>query len=220
MYIDKDYKNFHEKICKTSYEILGIKIPVLRQFTKDLLKQYHYQDLLNNLENNIYEHIMLQGLIIANVKISFDEKLNLIKTFLPKIDNWAICDIFCGDLKFIKKYQEEFLMFLLPIFESKQEYFLRFGIVILLNYYINDNYIDFVLDKILEIKSDFYYVKMAISWCLSICLIKYYNKTIKFLYNNKNKIDKWIFNKALQKGIESFRISKENKKILQNMKLK
>lgn len=219
LYIDKNYKKFHEKLCPTKYEILGIKIPTLRKIAKELLKNFEYKDFLNTMDNSIYEHIMLEGFIIANLKISYDEKIGLIKNYLPKIDNWAICDIFVSELKFIQKNQEEFLNFLLPLLNSNSEYHLRFTIVVLLNYYINDNYIDFVLNTILNIKSDAYYVKMAISWCYSICLIKYFDKTLKFLNNNQNKINKWTYNKALQKGIESFRINKDNKKILKNMKL-
>ena len=219
-YIDKNYKLFHERICQTEYEIIGIKIPILRKISKLLLKDYNTYEILNSLNENYYEYVMLQGLIIANAKVNFEEKLDLINKFIPKIDNWAICDIFCGELKFIKNNEEKFLKYILSHLESDKEYYKRFSIVILLNYYINDEYIDFVLNKMLEIKSDYYYVKMAISWCLSICLIKYFNKTIEFMNTNKNNFDKWTYNKALQKGIESFRISKENKKTLQKMKIK
>lgn len=219
-YIDKNYKLFHERICQTKYEIIGIKIPILRKISKLLLKDYNTYEILNSLNENYYEYVMLQGLIIANAKVSFEEKLDLINKFIPKIDNWAICDIFCGELKFIKNNKEKFLKYILSYLESDKEYYKRFSIVILLNYYINDEYIDFILNKMLEIKSDYYYVKMAISWCLSICLIRYFDKTIEFMNTNKNNFDKWTYNKALQKGIESFRISKENKKTLQNMKIK
>ncbi len=219
-YIDKNYKLFHERICQTKYEIIGIKIPILRKISKLLLKDYNTYEILNSLNENYYEYVMLQGLIIANAKVSFEEKLDLINKFIPKIDNWAICDIFCGELKFIKNNKEKFLKYILSYLESYKEYYKRFSVVILLNYYINDEYIDFILNKMLEIKSDYYYVKMAISWCLSICLIRYFDKTIEFMNTNKNNFDKWTYNKALQKGIESFRISKENKKTLQNMKIK
>lgn len=219
-YIDKNYKLFHERICQTKYEIIGIKIPILRKISKLLLKDYNTYEILNSLNENYYEYVMLQGLIIANAKVSFEEKLDLINKFIPKIDNWAICDIFCGELKFIKNNEKIFLKYILSYLESDKEYYKRFSIVILLNYYINDEYIDFILNKMLEIKSDYYYVKMAISWCLSICLIRYFDKTIEFMNTNKNNFDKWTYNKALQKGIESFRISKENKKTLQNMKIK
>lgn len=218
-HIDESYKKFHQRICQTNYKILGIKIPILRKISKDLLKQYNYKEILKNLNSKYYEHIMLQGLVIANAKVSYEEKLNLINNFLPLTDNWAICDIFISELKFIKNNKEGFLEYILNILNNKNEYYQRFCIVVLLNYYINDDYIDFVLSKMLEVKSDYYYVKMAISWCLSICLIKYFDKTIKFLNDNKYLFDKWTYNKALQKGIESFRITNENKEILRNMKL-
>lgn len=218
-YIDNNYKNFHEKLCPTKYEILGIKIPTLRKIAKELLKDFEYKEFINNMDNSIYEHIMLEGLIIANLKISYQEKIELIKNYLPKIDNWAICDIFVSELKFIKNNKKDFLVFLKTIMNINEAFYKRFIIVSLLNYYIDDEYLDLVLEYTIKIKDDNYYVKMAIAWCLSICLIKYFDYTIKFMINNKNNIDKWTYNKALQKGIESLRISKDNKDILKKMKL-
>lgn len=217
-YIDDSYKIFHKKLCSTKYEILGIKIPILRKLTKELLKEYDYLELLN-INNDYYEYVMLKGLIISNIKVSYEERINLITEFLSLIDNWAICDIFVSELKFIKKNGQNFLEFIKPLFKSNNEYDKRFAIVVLLDYYINDTYIDYVLDTMLNINDERYYVKMAISWCLSICLIKYFDKTIMFLKNNTNKFDEWTYNKALQKGIESLRISKENKEILKKMKI-
>ncbi|MBE6156279.1 MAG: DNA alkylation repair protein [Firmicutes bacterium] len=219
-YINLEYKKFHEKICQTNYEILGIKIPILRKIVKELLKKYSYQEILNNLNNDYYEHVMMQSLVIANCNVDYKERLKLIDKFLPKIDNWAICDIFCSELKFTKKHKKEFLNYITPYFQNQNEYYQRFAIVIVLDYYINDDYINFILNKILEIKSDYYYVKMAISWCLSICLVKHFDVTKVFFNANKYKFDKWTYNKALQKARESLRISKEKKKILQKMKIK
>ena len=162
-YIDQKYKLFQEKICQTNYEILGVKIPILRNIAKKLLKEHNYSYLLNNIDNKYFEDVMLKAIIIGNAKVSYEEKLNLITNFLPLIDNWAVCDILVGELKFIKGNEDEFLNFINPLFKSTYEYPLRFAFVILLNYYINDNYIDMVLDKCLNIKSDYYYVKMAIS---------------------------------------------------------
>ncbi len=218
--IDNNYKLFQQKICCTKYPILGIKIPLLRKIATNLLKKYNYQDILNNLTNNSYEEVMLKGLIIANCSIDYEKKLTLIKNFLPLIDNWAICDIFVGELKFIKNNTAKFLKFLKPLFNSKKEYTLRFAIVSLLNYYINDEYIDLVLNKCLEIKSDYYYVKMAISWTLSISFTKYFAKTLKFMQDHQNEFDKWTYNKALQKAKESLQIDNEKKIILQKAKIK
>ena len=219
-YIDQKYKTFQEKICQTKYEILGVKIPILRNIAKKLLKEYDYYYLLNNIDNKYFEEIMLKAIIIGNAKVSYEEKLNLITKFLPLIDNWAVCDILVGELKFIKGNEDKFLNFINPLFASKDEYPLRFAFVILLNYYINDKYIDMVLDKCLSVKSDYYYVLMSISWTLSIALVKYFAKTLEFMQKNKDEFDKWTYNKALQKARESFRIDEDKKSILQKAKIK
>ena len=219
-YIDLKYRDFQSKICKTKYPILGIKIPILRKIAQDLLKQYNYQTILDNNKNNSFEEVMLEGLIIGKAKISYEEVLPLIKKYLPKIDNWALNDIFCSSLKIVKDHKQEFWEFLTPYFKSSQEYELRFAFVILLNYYLEEEYLDRVFEKCLEIKSDYYYVKMAISWCLSISLGKYFSKTTDFMIQNKDNFDPWTYNKALQKGRESLKLSKKEKDTLQKMKIK
>lgn len=216
---DEKYKEFHQKICTTKYEIMGVKIPILRKLASDLLKTDKFENISKNLDNKYYECIMLEGILIGKVKKSLEEKIELINIFLPKIDNWAICDIFCSELKIIKNNQKETISYIENLLKSKEEYYLRVGIVLLLDYYINDEYIDYVLETMLKIKSDYYYVKMAISWTLSICLVKYFDKTLEFLKDNKYNFDKWTYNKALQKARESFRITNENKKILKNQKI-
>lgn len=219
-YIDQKYKIFQEKICQTKYEILGVKIPILRNIAKKLLKEHNYSYLLNNIDNKYFEDVMLKAIIIGNAKVSYEEKLNLITKFLPLIDNWAVCDILVGELKFIKGNEDKFLKFINHLFSSNDEYPLRFTFVILLNYYINDKYIDMVLDKCLNVKSDYYYVKMAISWTLSIALVKYFSKTLEFMQERQDEFDKWTYNKALQKARESFRINNDKKTILQKAKIK
>lgn len=219
-YQDNDYKLFHQKICKTKYKILGIKIPNLKIIAKNLLNDYSYDEILDKLSYEYYEEVLLRGLIIGMSKINFEKKLVLIDSFIEKIDNWAICDTFCASLKFIKKNEDEFLNYIQKYLNNKKEYYLRFGIVILLDYYINDKYIDYILNRISKINSDYYYVKMAISWCISVCLVKYFDKTLKFLELNKNNIDKWIYNKSLQKACESLRLNNNEKFILKNMKYK
>ena len=219
-YIDQKYKTFQEKICQTKYEILGVKIPILRNIAKKLLKEYDYSYPLNNIDNKYFEDVMLKAIIIGNAKASYEEKLNLITNFLPLIDNWAVCDILVGELKFIKGNENKFLNFINPLFASNDEYPLRFAFVILLNYYINDQYIDMVLDQCLNVKSDYYYVKMAISWTLSIALVKYFAKALEFMQEDKDEFDKWTYNKALQKARESCRINDDKKSILQKAKIK
>ncbi len=220
-YVDNDYKLFQEKIVRTKYPILGVKIPTLRKIVKDLLKRYSYEDILTNLNNASFEEVMMEGLVIASIKIEYQERIKLINEYLPKIDNWAICDVFCGSLKFVKDNKEEVYLYLNDIINNyTQEYYLRFAIVMFLNYYLDDYYMQDVLKKIITIKSNYYYVKMATSWCLSLGLIKDFDYTINFLKKNKDKIDPWTYNKALQKGIESLKLDKNQKNILRDLKIK
>ncbi len=219
-HIDLKYQEFQKKICNTKYPILGVKIPIIRKIAQNLLKQSSYQTILETLRDNSFEEVMLEGLIIGYAKTSYEEKLILIKNYLPKIDNWALNDIFCSSLKIVKEYKPEFWEFLTPYFKSPKEYELRFAFVILLNYYLEDNYIDRVLEKCLEVKSDYYYVNMARAWCLAESLGKYFKKTTNFLQKNKSSFDTWTYNKALQKGRESLKLGKEEKDILQKLKIK
>ena len=211
------YKEFHSGLCPNTENILGVRVPILRNYAKEVLKQYKIEDLLENIDNEYYEEILLQGMIIGLSKEKDMEKiLGYIKEFIPKIDNWATCDVFCAGLKITKKNKEIMWNFIKPYLNSSKEFEIRFGIVMILDYYIEEQYLEENFKIFENVKNEEYYVQMAIAWAISICLIKYFNETIEYL--KTSKLDKFTYNKALQKGIESFRISEENKKILRNMK--
>lgn len=218
-HIDNEYRLFHQKICDTKYEINGVKIPILRRISKTLLNNYDYDEITSSLNNAIYEHVMLKGLIIANINYDYEEKIKLIKEYIKEIDNWAICDIFVGELKFIRKHRGDFFAFIKQFQNSKNEFEQRFFIVCLLNYYLTDDYIDLVLNILLNIKSDKYYVLMAVAWCLSICLVKYYDKTVLFIKNNRCIFNTWAFNKGISKARESRRLNQEQKEFLKTLKI-
>ena len=214
---DLKYKEFHSGLCPNTENILGVRVPVLRNYAKEISKQYKIEDLLENIDNEYYEEVLLQGMIIGLSKEKDIEKiLEHIKEFIPKIDNWATCDVFCAGLKITKKNKEIMWEFIKPYLNSNKEFEIRFGIVMILDYYIEEQYLEENFKIFENVKNEEYYVQMAIAWAISICLIKYFNETIEYL--KTSKLDKFTYNKALQKGIESFRISEENKKILRNMK--
>lgn len=215
---DEKYKKFQSGLCPETENILGIRVPVLRNYAKELCKNFSTQDLLNNIEDDFYEEIMLQGMIIGLDKsVDWQEKRKYIEEFVPKIDNWAVCDVFCAGLKFTKKYKNEMWKLINEYTNSDEEFELRFAIVIILDYYIEEEYIKEIFRIFNQIKSDKYYVKMAIAWAISICLIKYYDETIEYLKEN-SEIDNWTYNKAIQKAIESYRITEEQKQYLKKMK--
>lgn len=213
---DKKYKEFHGTLCNTcKYEIIGVRVPELRNLAKEIVKE-NFIEFLEDNDINYYEEVMLKGLIIGSAKLSFDETCKYLKDFIPIIDNWAVCDITCSNLKITKKYMDEMWKFLFPYAESNNEYEIRFAIVMYLSYYINQEYLQEIFKIIESIKNDGYYTKMAIAWLISIAYIKEKNITMKFL-NNTN-IDNWTYNKALQKIVESYRVSDEDKIFIRRLK--
>ncbi len=214
---DEEYKKFHGGLIPgVKTEFLGVRVPKLRAVAKRITKE-EWREFLKEYENStIYEIIMLYGMVLAEADCEFEEKLGYVRKFIPQIDNWAVCDVVCGDLKDIKKNRKKMYEFLQPYLLSDREYEVRFAVVVLMQYYITEEYIDTVLDWYGKICVDAYYVKMAVAWGLSVCFVKFRDKTLAFLQNCE--IDRFTYNKAIQKIQESCRVSEEDKKMLKNMK--
>lgn len=212
---DKKYKEFHSSLCPGINNIIGIRVPILRNFAKNIIKTEDYNKILDFIPD-FYEETMLQGMIIGLKKSDFSRIQGDINKFVPKIDNWAICDTFCAGLKIVKKYPEDFWAFLEKYLKSDKEFEIRFAIVVILDYYINEEYLEEVLGILNNIKHEGYYVKMAIAWAVSICYIKFSKRTMEFLRNCN--LDNFTYNKAIQKITESYRVDKKDKEILKKMK--
>ena len=214
---DKKYKEFHKGLCPGTENILGVRVPILRNYAKKLAKEYEIKALLENIDNEYYEEIMLQGMLIGLEKDKdIQNILEDIERFVPKIDNWAVCDVFCAGLKITKKHLQEMWDFLQKYVTSDKEFEIRFGVVMILDYYITEDYLERIFAIFDSIKSNQYYVQMAVAWAISIYLIKFYDKTINYL--KTSQIDRFTYNKALQKAIESYRITDEQKTFLRKMK--
>lgn len=212
---DEKYKKFHSSLCPNVDSILGVRVPVLRNFAKELAKD-NWKEYLENAQYNSYEEILLQGMVIGLSKMKVEELKYYLDKFIPKIDNWATCDITVAGLKLTKRYKEEMWEYINKYLESSKEFELRFAIVMMLDFYIIDGYIDKVLKLLDNVKHEGYYVKMAVAWAISICYIKYPEKTFKLFENNK--LDDFTYNKALQKIIESCRINDKTKDKIRKMK--
>ena len=213
---DKKYKEFHEGLCPGTENIIGIRVPVLRDYAKRLAKEYDITELLQKLDNEYYEEIMLQGMLIGLERVDFKTLQKHIEKFVPKIDNWAVCDVFCGGLKQTKKYKKEIWELIQKYLKLNKEFEIRFGVVMILGYYIDEEYLEKDFEIFNFINSNEYYVQMAVAWAISVCLVKFYDETVKYLKNAN--LDKFTYNKALQKGIESYRITDKQKENLRKMK--
>jgi 3-methyladenine DNA glycosylase AlkD len=215
--VDEEYRQFHCKIIPNSDNILGVRLPKLRKLAKELANS-DWHSYLATAQDDYYEEILLQGLVIGYSKGDIEEILGYVAAFIPKISNWAVCDSCCNSLKITNKYKMRIWEFLQPYLESSEEFQLRFAIVMLLTFYIEEEYIDRVLTNLNNTTHDGYYVKMAVAWAISICFIKFPKKTMFYLQNNT--LNDFTYNKALQKIIESFRVDHETKTIIRNMKRK
>ncbi len=214
---DEKYKKFQEGLCPNTNNIIGVRVPLLRNLAKEISKQ-NVENYLKNASNEYYEEIMLQGMVIGLNKCSVKQTCKYLKEFIPKIDNWAVCDVTVAGLKMVKNNQKEMLEFIKPYIKSKKEFELRFAVVLLLNFYITEEYIDLVIKTLNEIKHEGYYVKMAVAWAISIAFIKFPEKTMNFL--KQNNLDDFTYNKALQKIVESYKVEEEMKEKIKRMKKK
>ena len=212
---DDKFKTFHSRLCPNTDNIIGVRLPLLRQLAKEIAKG-DWRNFLSNSKEEYYEEILINGLVIAYAKCDVEERLNYIESFVPKIDNWAICDSYCNTLKFVNKNKEIMWEFIQSYLKSYNEFEIRFAVVIILNYYITEDYIDLVLKTLDNIKHDGYYVKMAVAWAISMCFIKFEEKTMAYLKDNS--LDDFTYNKSLQKICESLRIDKNTKELIKSMK--
>lgn len=214
---DLKYKDFHSSLVPNvdKDRFIGVRTPVLRKLAKEMVKDGSYKDFIKELPHYYYEENTLHSCILSLLK-DLDELINELDNFLPYIDNWATCDLLRP--KAFEKDQKRILDKVKEWINTKDVYSIRFGIVTLLSFYLDEFFCKEINEIVLKIKSDDYYVNMAIAWYFSYALIKQYDLTIDIF--KMYKLDKWVHNKSIQKAIESFRISDDKKIYLRSLKVK
>lgn len=214
---DENYRKFQSNLCPGNINIVGVRLPLLRELARKIAKN-NWREYMKNVKDDYYEEVMLQGMVIGYIKADIEEILSYVTGFIPKIDNWGVCDSFCSGLKFTKKNKQRMWDYLQSYLFSKEEFEIRFGVVMLLDYYIEEEYIDKVLQLLDQVNHEGYYVKMAIAWAISVCYIKFEEKTMAYLKNST--LDNFTYNKTLQKIMESLRVDMDTKAIIKSMKRK
>ena len=215
---DLKYQKFHSSLLPGVQNIIGVRMPLLRKLAKEVLRGdwRSYLDSSVAEPNTYYEEDIIQALLIGTSKLSWQERHAYIKEFVPKINNWAVCDLFCSTLKEAQYYQEEYWQLIVPYFNSSNAYDLRFASVMLLNHFTGDEFVEEALNLLEAIKHEDYYVKMGVAWAISIFYIKQPQLTLNLI--KQNNLDDFTHNKAIQKIIESFRVSNEDKEMLNRFK--
>jgi 3-methyladenine DNA glycosylase AlkD len=215
---DEEYRKFNSSLIPGETRVmLGVRLPRLRDLAKEIAKG-DWKQFLDEGQDEYFEEVMLQGLVIGYAKASPDEILEYAARFIPKITNWGVCDSFSTGLKLAKKQPELIWEFIRPYLKSDQEFEIRFAVIMMLAHYINDAYIDRVLSDLDRIRHEGYYVKMGVAWAVSVCYVKYPEKTMDYL--KTCSLDDFTFNKSLQKILESYRVDPESKAVIRSMKRK
>jgi 3-methyladenine DNA glycosylase AlkD len=193
--------------------IIGVSIPKIRDLAKKIYNESYIDDFLKELPHETFEENVLHGVILPFKYKNIDDLLIALDKFLPYANNWAVTDVIHP--KVFKKEPDKVYTWLKTKLKSKDEYVVRFAIVSLLQYFLDDNFKDEELVILAKIKGT-YYIDMAVSWFYSFALIKQYDKTIKIIEDRV--LDPWIHNKTIQKALESYRITDDKKAYLRSLK--
>lgn len=194
----------------------GTDFKTLRKLAKQIAKEKQYDYFKN--EHESFEEILIHAYAIGYLKENINYMISLIKDFVKYVTNWAINDALCQNMLFARKYQKEVFNYLLTLIDSSNEWEKRIVEVTLLSHYLNETYIDKVIEVAHKLVPNTYMSKMGYAWLLATMMAKFPTKTMEFM--QKTTIDSWTYNKAIQKMIESFRVSTEDKILLKSMKRK
>lgn len=213
---DLKYRDFHAGLMPNidKNRIIGVRTPRLRTFAKEYGKTENAKTFLTVLPHQYYEENNLHGLLIEQIK-EYDSALDELERFLPYIDNWATCDMLA--MKVVKKHLDLFIKKIYQWLESKHTYTIRFAIGMLMRYYLEDTFKIGYARKVAEIRSEEYYVNMMRAWYFATALAKQYEQVIPFL--EERQLDVWTHNKTIQKCVESYRITPEQKEYLKTLKI-
>ena len=214
---DTAYRDFNSKLIPTVDKSLfiGVRTPELRKYAKQLAKREDIEEFLHSLPHKYFDENQLHAFIVSEIK-DFKNCVDKVNEFLPYIDNWATCDQLSP--KVFKKYHKELITYIKEWLESDKVYTLRFGIGMLMEHFLDEDFDISYLETVSNIRSDEYYVNMMIAWYFATALAKRYENIIPFIENRR--LDIWTHNKAIQKAVESYRISTERKTYLKELKVK
>ena len=212
---DEEYKAFNSTIIPTGQTPLGVRVPALRKLVQRIVQNDPHAFIQQD-KQNIYEMILLEGMTIAALDVSFFELLPLTEKYLTKVDNWAQVDSMVCHFKRIAHEKEAILPVIRTWLDSEREFVVRAGLVLLLAHYVEERYLETIFSLSQSVNHKGYYVHMANAWLISVCMAKYPEKTIAFF--RKNGLDKKTHNKAIQKSKESYRVSQEHKMLINQLK--
>ena len=213
---DRQYAAFQAKLTPgvTLESFIGVRVPVLRKFAKEFAKEVEVNDFVHQLPHKYYDENMLHSLLISHVK-DYEECISLTDSFLPYVDNWAVCDILSP--KVFAKHKEALTERINTWINSRHTFTCRFGIETLMTHYLDKDFKADYLEIPADVRSGEYYVKMMVAWFFATALAKQWDAAIPFI--EQKRLAPWTHNKTIQKAIESYRITPEQKEYLRTLKI-
>lgn len=238
---EPDYAKFSSSLLGREAVMLGVRLPKIRELAKKIAKAEGLEYLDSMLSGDkaegaeginakeqavcdsgdeiLYmEELMLYGMVIGCMKEKLEVLFPYIERYVARIDNWSLCDSFCAGLKQTKKQPEAMWDFLQPYLKSDKEFDLRFGVVMLMDFYVTPEYVEKLLQIFDSIHHEGYYVKMAVAWALSVCLVKQWEESFAYMASPENHLDEFTYVKTVQKCRESYRLTAEQKESLTALK--
>jgi len=213
---DLEYRAFHSKLMPTvdGEKIIGVRVPVLRAYARTLRNTAEAAEFLQDLPHRYYEEDNLHAFLIEGIR-DYDACLSALNTFLPHVDNWATCDMMSP--RVLKKNLPRTLAQARLWMQSGHAYTIRYGIGTLMRFFLDEAFDAAHLEWVAELKSEEYYVRMMAAWYFATALAKQYDQALPFIENHR--LEEWTHNKAIQKAVESYRITPEQKEHLKKYRI-
>ena len=214
---DTKYRDFQVKLIPTvdPDTVIGVRTPELRKYAKQLIKREDIEEFLTHLPYQYFDENQLHAFILSEMK-DYSECVDKVDRFLPFVDNWATCDQMSP--KMFKKHRPELLKEVKRWIRSEETYTIRFGIGMLMEHFLDEDFDPAYPEMVAKIRSDEYYVNMMVAWYFATALAKQYKTVISYIEDQR--LDVWTHNKAIQKSVESNRITSEQKMYLKSLKIK
>lgn len=212
---DPAYRDFNARLIPGAGEMLGVRIPRLRQLARQIARSDAWREFAAREECRWFEERMLQGMVIGYARCAIDEKLEWVARFVPRIDNWAVCDCFCWRLRADER--EAMWRFIQPWFRSGSEYGIRFAVVMATANFIDGEHLEALLAELGAIRHEGYYARMGVAWTVSVCFVRFPERMRRWLAE-ECPLEAWTFSKSIQKITESFRVGEADKRFVRALR--
>lgn len=208
---DPAYRDFNAKLIPGAGPMLGIRIPRLRDIARRIARSDRWRDLLDDNspdDGGYFEERMLQGMVIGLARCDMAEKLDRVARFVPRIDNWALCDCFCWKLRAAER--DPMWHFIQPYFQAAEEFDIRFAVVMATANFVDDDHLEPLLRRLGECRCDAYYASMGVAWAASVCFARFPRQTMAWLAE-RCPLDEATFRRTIRKIVESYRVAPADK---------